>query len=88
MNFQKQDLKNTHYNWPGDIFTGQPSRRSFDRFNGNQVLFLINFYGSLSEQFTRVEAEKIERKILFEMPDDAKSEIAAFNWLRRTELIS
>ena len=85
MHFQKQDLEGTHYNWienEDHLFTGQPSRRSFDRYNGNQVLFLINFYGSLSDRFTLREGKTIEQKIQQELPLEAKSEITVFNWLR------
>jgi hypothetical protein len=47
MYFKKEDLAGTHYTWSANdkkqVFTGRPSRKSFDRFNGDQVLFLINF---------------------------------------------
>ena len=85
MQFQKDDLEGTHYDWTEDehhLFTGRPSRRSFDRFNGNQVLFLINFYGSLSESFTVQEGKSIERRLQHDLPLEAKSEISVFNWIR------
>lgn len=86
MNFQKQDLAGTDYNWMDNdncVFVGQPSRRIFDRFNGNQVLFLINSYGSSLERFTVVEAKGIEQRILRELPLEVKSEISVFNWIRK-----
>ena len=47
MHFQKQDMEGTQYNWALEgersSYMGQPSRRTFDRYNGDQVLFLINF---------------------------------------------
>lgn len=85
MHFQKQDLQGDHYNWIEDhkeIFTGQPSRRAFDRFNGNQVLFLINFLGALSDRFTLNEGKALEHRIQNELPFGIKSEIAVFNWIR------
>ncbi len=91
MHFQKQDLESPHYNWSIDnkqLYVGQPGRRQFDRSDGNQVLFLINFYGALSEQFSISEGKKMEQKILHDLPEDARSEIAAFNWIRRTDLYS
>jgi hypothetical protein len=87
MDFQRQDLEGVHYYWTEDqkhLFTGQPSRRIFDRFNGNQVLFLINFYGSLSDVFTLGEVRSIEKRIQDELPLEAKSEITVYNWLRNT----
>ena len=76
----------THYNWLSDedkgILVGQPSRRPFDKFNGDQVLFVINFFGSLSERFTLQEGIKLERAISYYLPEHAKSEISVFNWIR------
>ena len=85
MHFHKQDLEGTHYNWADDenhVFTGQPSRRVFDRFNGNQVLFLINFYGSVSDRFTLREGKNVEQMILNDLPLEVKSEISVFNWMK------
>jgi hypothetical protein len=85
MKFQKEDLEGAHYDWNDDkqnLFTGRPSRRSFDRFNGNQVLFLINFYGSLTENFTIQEGKSIEKGIHCDLPLEAKSEISVFNWIK------
>jgi hypothetical protein len=89
MHFQKQDLDGSEYNWPEDDnvrFTGEPTRRSFDRFNGHQVLFLINFYGSLSDKFNIAEGKNIERMIQEELPIGIKSEISVFNWIRDAAL--
>ena len=85
MPFSKEDLVNPHYNWEAEeptMFTGTPSRRPFNRFNGNQVLFLINSFGSLSEKFSLTEGRQAEDLILHHLPDDAKSEISVFNWLK------
>jgi hypothetical protein len=86
MPFLKEDLSGNHYTWGGErsktTFSGQPSRRLFDRFDGDQVLFMINFYGTLSDKFTIEEGRKIEELILHQLPTDAKSEISVFNWLR------
>jgi len=87
MLFQKQDLEGTGYYWiekEEHIYTGQPSRRSFDKFNGNQVLFLINFYSSLSESFTLREGKNLEKRIKEDLPEEFKSEIAVYNWIRNT----
>lgn len=87
MHFQKQDLTGTHYNWKDDttqLFTGQPSRRVFNRFNSNQVLFIINSFGSLLEKFTLEEGRLIEQQIANRLPSDTKSEISVFNWIRNS----
>jgi len=92
MHFHRNDLVGTHYSWADEgkhFYTGQPSRRIFDKFNGDQVLFLINFYGSLSgDKFTITEGKAIEQKIIHDLPSDAKSEISVFNWLWKTAVIS
>lgn len=85
MPIQKEDLSCNHYSWTEKSehpFSGHPSRRSFDRFNGDQVLFIINFYGTLSEKFTVEEGREIENLINNHLPLDARSEMAVFNWLR------
>lgn len=86
MQIQKHDMVGTHYKWdglPGDtLFSGVPTRRLFDRYNGEQVLFLINFYASMSDGFTLQEARRIEHLISDFLPMDAKSEISVFNWIR------
>lgn len=91
MHFQRQDMEGTHYNWlvadEKQVFMGQPSRRSFDKYNGDQVLFLINFYASLSDRFTLQEARVIENKIFLELPGHAKSEISVFNWIRSENIL-
>lgn len=88
MQFQKQDMTGTHYQWPdhaaGSVFNGEPSRRLFDRLNGHQVLFIINFYGSQTDKFTAGEGREIEYEISHFLPLEAKSEISVFNWIRDT----
>ena len=86
MYFSKEHLANPHYNWVNDtgtaVFTGQPSRRLFDRFNGDQVLFIINYYGAASDGFSVQEGRILEDRIANDLPSEAKSEISVFNWLR------
>lgn len=85
MPFLKENLQNSHYNWSNannSAFTGQPSRRLFDRDNGNQVLFIINSYGSLTDKFTTSDGHRIENLLVNELPLNAKSEISVFNWIK------
>ena len=85
MHFQKQDLQYTYYDWDSSrehLYTGQPSRRVFNKYDGYQVLFIINFYGSLSNRFTLSEGRLIEHRILSDLPGELKSELSVFNWVR------
>jgi len=87
MIFLKKDLVQVHYNWNNNdnifVYDGRPSRRSFDRYNGEQVLFIINSYGATSLNFTIEEGRKIEEVIANNLPLEAKSEISVFNWLQK-----
>ncbi|HEY0677260.1 MAG TPA: hypothetical protein VGD17_03195 [Chitinophagaceae bacterium] len=86
MMLQKEDLMGD-YEWVNengfDAYTGDPSRRKFDRFNGNQVLFLINSYASIVERFSINEGRKLESLVINHLPLEMKSEISVFNWLRK-----
>lgn len=90
MTFQKHDMLETYYHWrdgAGTLpFEGNPTRRPFDRFNGDQVLFIINFYGSLQDGFGLAECRKLENAICHQLPLSVKSEISVFNWIRNIDL--
>ena len=91
MHFLKHDLVGTDYTWLNEgeenIFVGQPTRRAFNRFNGDQVLFIINFYGALADQSTIGEGRMIEYDLINNLPIGTQSEISVFNWLRSREKI-
>lgn len=86
MQFKKHDLESNHYQWLTDdekaMFNGDPSRRNFDRFNGEQVLFLINYYASMKDDFSIDDGRKLEREIVYHLPDESMSEISVINWIR------
>jgi len=86
MEFLKKHLLSSHYNWENEfnhsLFNNEPDRRSFDRFNGKQVLFLINHFGKSLGRLSLSEGQKIEALIWTQLPPNTKSELAVFNWLR------
>ncbi|WP_207512930.1 hypothetical protein [Longitalea luteola] len=86
MKFLKEHLQSSHYSWETisshSAFTSEPDRRSFDRFNGNQVLFIINYLGSSLGRLTLSHGQKIEELISTQLPQHTKSELSVFNWLR------
>jgi len=91
MHFNRKDLESTHYSWSEDnkdLFTGSPSRRIFDRRNGNQVLFMINLFGLLLDEFTIQKGKSIEKKIRDDLPESIRSELSVFNWLRYISFVS
>ena len=85
MLFSKEHLAG-NYKWatePGDsLFTGSPTRRIFDRWNGAQVLFIINSFAALSASFSIEDVRKVESLITNHLPQDTKSEMSVYNWLR------
>jgi len=92
MQFLKEHLKGTHYNLSTEArhkeLMSAPDRRIFDRLNGNQMLYLINFFGYSIGKLTIELGQKIENLISKELPVELKSEIAVFNWLRGKYLYS
>ncbi len=79
-----------HYRWDTEekpahvVFDGEPSRRTFDRYNGNQMLYLINFCATVIENFDLNNARLLESKIAHQLPPGLKSERSVFNWIMQT----
>ena len=87
MQFLKEHLSTYNYSWINEsTFTGDPSRRLFNRYNGNQLLFIINRYASMTEGFTVNSGLRIEDMLMNQLPVDAKSEISVLKWLNQTIL--
>lgn len=94
MTFSRSDMHFVHYRWEGDEmhdearFKGSPSRRSFDPYNGNQVLYLINCCASAVEKFGIKEARNMEKSIAYHLPERLKSERSVYDWLMETVAIA
>lgn len=91
MLFQKEHLINNDYHWPSTSPTKNqenPGRCYFDRFDGNQILFMINLFSNIIAKFSLNDGQKIETLIIHELPLDVKSEVSVFNWLRGKYLYS
>jgi hypothetical protein len=90
MLFSKDQLTGV-YNWSSQtdapVFEGQPSRRLFDRWNGDQVLFIINLLLANSGSFSIDEGKKIEKLIINKLPFDPCSELTVFNWLQKEMMV-
>lgn len=87
MHYNKEDMALTHYQWENNaaaslpVFTGAPSRRVFDTLNGQQVLFLINYYLNAVDRFSIAEARQLENQIAQKLLLGIRSERSVFNWL-------
>ena len=90
MLFLKEHLHNAYYNWTIGLNhsyqNNEPDRRIFDRFNGYQVLFIINHFGKSVGKLTVNDGRKIEELISTQLPLEIKSEVSVFNWLREVYL--
>ena len=85
MRFLKEHLSAYNYTWINEAaFTGEASRRIFNRYNGNQMLFVLNLYASLIEGFTINMGLKIEDRLMNQLPVETKSEISVLYWLNHT----
>lgn len=91
MSFSKEHLTGL-YNWAPEpetpLFTDSPTRRTFDRFNGHQVLFIINRVLEVSGTFTIEDGRKLEALIINKLPFDPCSELTVFNWLQKEMMVS
>ncbi|WP_207515280.1 hypothetical protein [Longitalea luteola] len=85
MKFLKEHLRHS-YEWTSglnhSIQNNEPDRRIFDRFNGYQVLFIINHFGKSLGKLTFTDGARIEELISTQLPLEVKSELSVFNWLR------
>ena len=85
MHFLKEHLSAYNYTWINELaFTGEASRRLFNRYNGNQLLFILNLYASLMEGFTITMGRQIEDRLMNQLPIGKKSEISVLHWLNQT----
>jgi hypothetical protein len=91
MTFGKKDMSFVHYRWDvedeksePDNNDREPSRKTFDPFNGDQVLFLINFCATAMNQFSVKDGRNLENKIAYKLPVTLKSERSVFNWLMQS----
>ena len=82
MLFLKEHLSPGKYEWDSQlIFIGEPSRRLYNRHNGNQLLFIINHIAESKLTFDIAKGVLIQDLLYHELPVDAKSEISVIKWL-------
>ena len=86
MSFTKEHLTGL-YNWTpaieASVFEGAPSRRAFDRYNGNQVIFIITHLLERLGKSSVKQGREIEMLIINKLPFTSSSEHTVFNWLEK-----
>jgi len=67
MEFTKEHLINKNYDWSTEpkhnVISSSPDRRLFDRLNGNQILYLINFFGHSVGNITIDDGVVLKKRI-------------------------
>jgi hypothetical protein len=90
MLFLKEHLTGL-YKWPEnnktENYEGQPTRRRFDRYNGEQVLFIINLVLQNINNFSIEQGKKIEELISDKLSITPCSELTVFNWLQKEMIV-
>jgi hypothetical protein len=90
MFFTKESLLGMAYNWLPEsarlLSQRFPTGKSFDRFNGNAMLRMINLYNILIHRLTLPEAQSMEYALAKELPSRVYSEMLVFNWLKEKYL--
>ena len=89
MVFSKEHLTGV-YTWTTtDVpFEGQPSRRLFDRWNGDQVFYIIDLVLQSIGDLSMEQGTKLEKLIINKFPFDPCSELTVFNWLKKEIMVS
>ena len=86
MSFSKEHLTGL-YNWTPeqetDLFEGSPTRRTFDRYNGKQVVFIISLLLERLGNSSIEQGKEIEMMIINKLPFTSASELTVFNWLEK-----
>lgn len=85
MTFSKKDLLEEEYYWNTNLLLSAlaPSASFFNRFNGVDVLRMINLFNTRVTSLTISEGQTIERMLVREMPLQVNDEISVFNWLKK-----
>ena len=88
MEFKKEDLAGK-YVWDSgrkESFSGEATRRLFDPYIGEQVLFLINLYALQHPGFTVEDGRLIEQRITNDLPSGNHSEVSVLAYLKNLPL--
>lgn len=82
MQFLKENLGPGNYEWNNElIYNGDPSRRLYNRNNGNQLIFIINQYAVSAPAFDIEKGVLIQNMLSHQLPAEPKSELPVIKWL-------
>lgn len=90
MTIEKENLLTTDYVWPANntnnLLSEGPTRKRFDRYNGNCMLHIIHLFDYCVDKLNVAQAQEIERLILEELPLESKSEVSVLQWLKSKQV--
>lgn len=86
MSFNKSDLKYSDYSWtalPGDDpkISGEPDSTLFSRYEGYEVLYMINKVLKHRGLSSTASGQKAESIIRTDLPSTTRSQINVFNFI-------
>lgn len=89
MTFLKEHLTGI-YEWNASmdksVYEGTATRRLFNRWNGTQVLFIINNFLIRTGDLSISQGQKAEKLILEKLPLNTMSELSVLQWLQSEDL--
>ncbi len=84
MQYLREHLGPGLYEWNNKLkFNGNPSRRLYNRVDGNQLLFIINQFAATVSTFNINTVVTIQNMLMYELPLEAKSELSIMKWLNQ-----
>jgi len=84
MQFLKEHLSPGNYDWDSQlVYNGEPTRRLYNRHNGNQLLFVINHFAESTNTFDIKKGVVIQEMLAHQLPVEAKSELSVIKWLNK-----
>ncbi|MEP6847074.1 MAG: hypothetical protein ABI861_13770 [Panacibacter sp.] len=85
--YKRSDLLFDDYEWTEPLthvkLQGAPDRNLFMRYEGNEILYMINYACEAMNYTSRADAERIEALLHDKLPIDIRSQSSVFQWLRK-----
>jgi len=85
--YSRSDLLFNDYEWNEPHthvkFQGEPDRNMFMRYEGNAMLYMINYACDIMNCRTKTEAGRIEILLHEKLPLEVRSQASVFHWLQK-----
>lgn len=85
--YYKEDLLFNDYEWNESVthikLQGSPDRNLFMRYEGYEILYMINYACEVLGCTSKTDAGRMEMLLHEKLPLDTKSQNSVFTWLRK-----